>query len=173
LYFCRKNHHLLRTSYVVQVWITFGEIASLSCPKCKSSHYVKDGIVRGKQRQKCKECRYHYTVERKSDVKTPEIRRLALELYLEGLGFRSIGRILKISYGTVYTWVKEWSLRVLRPVQANVSFPRRETLMEMIELEKMLAYIETKETDNHHYGLITAGALKINTPQQINHIVVL
>jgi len=137
LYFCRKNQYL---------WITFGEIASLSCPKCKSSHYVKDGIVRGKQRYKCKDCRYHYTVERKSDVKTPEIRRLALELYLEGLGFRSIGRILKISYGTVYTWVKEWS--------QNVSFPRRETPMDIIELEKMLAYIETKETDNQHYGIM-------------------
>jgi len=118
----------------------------MDCPKCKSSHYVKDGIVRGKQRHKCKDCRYHYTVERKSDVKTSEIRRLALELYLEGLGFRSIGRILKISYGTVYSWVKEWSI--------NVSFPRRETPMNIIELEKMLAYIETKKTDNHHYGII-------------------
>jgi transposase-like protein len=118
----------------------------MDCPKCKSSHYVKDGLVRGKQRHKCKDCHYHYTVERKSDVKTPEIRRLALEMYLEGLGFRSIGRILKISYGTVYAWVKEWG--------STVSFPRREIPMEIIELEKMLAHIETKRASTPDYVLM-------------------
>ena len=132
----------------------------MDCPKCKSSHHVKDGIVRGKQRHKCKDCHYHYTVERKSDVKTPEIRRLALELYLEGLGVRSIGRILKISYGTDYLWVKEWSSRVLRPVQAKVSFPRRETPMEIIELEKMLAYIESKKATIPHYELMLILVLR-------------
>jgi transposase-like protein len=118
----------------------------MDCPKCKSSHHVKDGIVHGKQRYKCKDCLYHYTVRRKSDVKTPEIRRLALEMYLEGLGFRSIGRILKISYGTVFIWVKEWS--------SNVSLPRRETPMEIIELEKMFTYIESKKASTLHYGLM-------------------
>jgi transposase-like protein len=118
----------------------------MDCPKCKSGHHVKDGIVRGKQRYQCKGCHYRYTVERKADVKTTETRRLALEMYLEGLGFRSIGRILKISYVTVYTWVKEWSI--------NVSFPRRESPMEIIELEKMLAYIESKKATNLHYGLM-------------------
>ncbi|KAA6345910.1 hypothetical protein EZS27_006550 [termite gut metagenome] len=49
----------------------------------------------------------HYTVEKKSDVKSAETRRKALEMYLEGLGFRATGRLLQISYGTVYAWVKE------------------------------------------------------------------
>ena len=42
-------------------------------------------------------CNYHYTVVQKSDVKSIDTRRLAFEMYLEGLGFRAIGRILKIS----------------------------------------------------------------------------
>ena len=33
---------------------------------------------------------------------------MAVERYWEGFGFRLIGRILKISYGTVYLWTKEW-----------------------------------------------------------------
>jgi transposase-like protein len=45
----------------------------------------------------CKACRYHYTVAKKSDVKSIETGRMALGLYLEGLGFRVIGRMLKIS----------------------------------------------------------------------------
>ena len=43
---------------------------------------------------------------------------------------------------------------MLRPVQAKVSFPRRETHMEIIELEKMLAYIESKRATIPHYGLM-------------------
>ena len=95
-------------------------------------------ILRGLQRYKCKKCLYRYTVERKSDVKTKETRRLALEMYLEGLGFRAIGRILRISYGTVYVWVKEWG--------SKVSLPRRETPIRIVELDEMHTYVGQKKT---------------------------
>ena len=108
----------------------------MDCPKCKSGNHVKRGIVCARQRYMCKDCRYHYTVERKSDVKTPNIRRLALELYLEGLCFRRIGRILKISYGTVYAWSKEWNKQI-------PGLPLcREIPAVKVTMEQMLAYIE-------------------------------
>jgi len=47
----------------------------MDCPKCKSSLKTKDGIVRNKQRYKCKDCSYRYTVVAKSDVKPKEVRR--------------------------------------------------------------------------------------------------
>jgi len=28
----------------------------MNCPKCKNDHSRKDGIVKGKQRYKCKDC---------------------------------------------------------------------------------------------------------------------
>jgi transposase-like protein len=117
----------------------------MDCPKCKNKNHVKDGIANGRQRYKCKECRFRYTVERKSDVKTSDTKRLALEMYLEGLGFRSIGRILKISYGTVYVWVKDW--------RTKMSIPRREVSVETVELDKLLAYVESQK-DTFHYGLL-------------------
>jgi transposase-like protein len=116
----------------------------MDCPKCKIGDYVKDGKLRGLQRYKCKRCLYRYTVERKSDVKTKETRRLALEMYLEGLGFRSIGRILKISYGTVYVWVNEWG--------SKVSLPRREDPARIVELDEMHTYVGKKTTVG--YGLL-------------------
>jgi len=117
----------------------------MDCPKCKNSRHVKDGIVRGRQRYKCKDCMYRYTVERKSDVKTVDTKRLALDMYLEGLGFRAIGRVLKISYGTVYAWVKEWG--------SKVSLPRRETPVETVELDEMHTYVGQKKT-TAGYGLL-------------------
>ena len=79
----------------------------MDCPKCNNTTKTKDGVVRGKQRYKCKSCNYRYTVLKKSDVKSKETRRLALKMYSEGLAFRSIGKILKVSHVSVYNWVKD------------------------------------------------------------------
>ena len=79
----------------------------MDCTKCHSQNNCKDGYVLGRQRYLCKDCGRHYTVEKKSDVKPLETRKLALQMYLEGLGFRAIGRVLGINYATVYYWVKE------------------------------------------------------------------
>ncbi len=65
----------------------------MDCPKCKESNHCKDGVVGGRQRYQCKTCGYRYTVVQKSDVKSVDTKRLALSMYLEGVGFRAIGRI--------------------------------------------------------------------------------
>ncbi len=135
----------------------------MDCPKCKHTEKTKDGIVRGKQRYRCKSCNYRYTVEKKSDVKPPEVKRLALEMYLEGLGFRSIGRILKISHVTVYYWVKHWG--------EKVSLPKKEAPVEIIELDEMHSYIVNKKT-TVGYGLLLIdlvsglSILSVETGQQ-------
>ena len=90
------------------------------------------------QRYKCKDCGCFFSVESKSDVKSLEQRRLALEMYLEGMGFRAIGRVLKISYGTVYQWVKKWG--------ESVSLPKSEEPIEIVELDEIHSYIQNKKT---------------------------
>ena len=52
-------------------------------------------------------CRYYYKVTRKSDVKSDDMRRRAFEMYLEGMCFRAIGRVLGISYSTILLLYKE------------------------------------------------------------------
>lgn len=74
----------------------------MDCPKCKSASRMRNGMIGGKQRYRCKECGFNYTLERKSEVKFPEVRKLTLDLYLEGLGFGAIGRVLGISCSTAY-----------------------------------------------------------------------
>jgi transposase-like protein len=117
----------------------------MKCPRCGSEEYCKDGIVKGRQRFKCKQCNYHYTVEKKSNVKSQDTKRLAFEMYLEGLGFRAIGRILKISHVTVFQWVKKWG--------ATLALPKREAAIEVVELDEMHTYVSQKKTTNG-YGLL-------------------
>ena len=59
----------------------------MACPRCRSSRYIKDGKINGRQRYECKQCQYHDTVERRSNERPAETRQLALDMYLEGLGF--------------------------------------------------------------------------------------
>lgn len=110
----------------------------MKCYKCQSENKVKAGFTRGLQRYKCKDCDCYFSVESKSDVKSPEQRRLALEMYLEGMGFRAIGRVLNISYGTVYQWVKKWG--------ESVSLPKSEDPIEIVELDEIHNYIQNKKT---------------------------
>lgn len=44
---------------------------------------------------------------RKSTLIDDKVKKQAIDMYLEGLGFRAIGRVLGISYTSVYYWVKE------------------------------------------------------------------
>jgi transposase-like protein len=62
----------------------------MNCPKYSNKQRVKSGKVKGRQRYKCKECGCHYSVELKSTAKLKAMKKQALHLYLEGLGFRSI-----------------------------------------------------------------------------------
>ena len=109
----------------------------MNCPRCKESNACKDGVVGGRQRYKCKPCGFRYTVERKSDVKSKDIKRLALSMYLEGVGFRAIGRILGISYGTVYQWIKKWG--------EQISLPQNPQGAVVVELDEMHSYIGSKK----------------------------
>jgi len=109
----------------------------LSCPRCSSAARVKSGAIKGRQRFKCKECQYLYTVPHKSDTSTPDQRRLAVTLYLEGLGFRSIGRILGFSHVAIYQWIKALGEEV-----AQIKRPSA----QIVELDELHSYVEHKKT---------------------------
>ena len=118
----------------------------MDCPRCFSVNRHKAGLVLGRQRYKCKDCRYYYTVFQKSDVKSAATRRLAFQMYLEGLGFRAIGRILKISYGTVYQWIKKWG--------GQLELPQRNDEIAVVELDEMHTYVGSKKTTDGYVLLL-------------------
>lgn len=110
----------------------------MKCPKCKSEQRVKDGIVKGRQRYQCKNCGFRYTVEYKAGI-TPHFKRLALMMYLEGLGFRSIGRILGVSNVAVLNWVRDFGMKA-------GELPQVKTNLKQVEIDEMHTYIGSKKT---------------------------
>lgn len=107
-----------------------------NCPSCKSNNICKNGIVKQKQRYLCKECKYCFTVEMLG--KSEKLKRDALILYLEGLGFRSIGRFLKVSHVAVFNWIKIFGTKLdeLRSTDE----------IEVVEIDEMHTYIGEKKT---------------------------
>ena len=109
----------------------------LDCPRCSSAVRVKSGVLQGRQRYQCKACQYFYTVSHKSDTGTPDQRRLAVNLYLEGLGFRSIGRYLGFSHVAIYQWIKALGEEV-----AQIKRPAA----QIVKLDEMHRYVGHKKT---------------------------
>jgi len=107
-----------------------------TCPKCQFETCTKDGIVNKRQRYKCKSCGYRHTV-RQVGISSA-IKRQALELYLEGLGFRSIGRFLKCSHVAVYNWIKAHG--------ESIESIRSNTDVDIVEMDEMHTYISSKKT---------------------------
>ena len=118
----------------------------MDCPKCGSDHYVKDGIANRRQRYKCKKCDCRYTVKRRSSKIPDSIKCFALQPYLEGLGFRSIERLLGVSHVSVMNWVAGFAEK-LAPL-------RSPTKPAAVEIDELHGYVRQKK-NTAGFGLLS------------------
>ena len=101
-------------------------------PRCHSSNHTKNGLVCGHQRYKCHDCGYNYSVEIKANTFPISVKRQALQLYLEGLGFRSIGRFLGVSHVSIQKWIKKFG--------QELEDLKSENAISIVEMEEMHTY---------------------------------
>jgi transposase-like protein len=87
------------------------------CPQCQSVEIIKSGILNDRQRYKCKACNYHFTVNKLGKSIDQYYVTKALQLYLEGLSYREIERILGVSHVTVMKWVRKH--KISRAIQSH------------------------------------------------------
>ncbi|TDB68272.1 IS1 family transposase [Arundinibacter roseus] len=85
---------------------------SLKCPKCSSSEAVKNGVIKNRQRFRCKKCEYNFTVDKVGKGISTYYVIKALQLYIEGVSFREIERLLGVSHVSVMNWVKKYQLKI-------------------------------------------------------------
>ena len=82
-----------------------------NCPNCGSDQYIKSGVIKGRQRYKCKQCGYFFTVNKVGKKIDDYYVNKALQLYLEGLTYREIERILGISHVSIMNWVRKYNIK--------------------------------------------------------------
>jgi transposase-like protein len=82
-----------------------------SCPRCYSEKLTKSGVVKDRQRYKCKDCNYCFTVNKLGKKIDNYYIIKALQLHLEGVSYREIERLLGISHVSVMNWVKQYKIK--------------------------------------------------------------
>ena len=78
----------------------------MNCPHCEKENIVKNGnSMHGRQRFLCRDCQRTFGVKDRRRV-SAATQAQARRLYLEGVGFRGIERLLGVSHVSVMNWIK-------------------------------------------------------------------
>ena len=114
------------------------------CPFCKSSEkQIKSGKNRcGSQRFLCQECGKTYTPVPKQQGYGEEVREKAVRMYVEGINFRRIGRLLGVNHQSVVNWVNKHHLKVSGKAEQKIS----QTTAETIEMDELWTFVGEKKT---------------------------
>ena len=135
----------------------------MHCPKCLSEVYVKNGLVRKKQRYKCKKCECNFTQQHKRGARL-EQKLLALKLYLEGQGFRSIGRVLNVHNVTVLNWILSMGKSVKSHINTHISDDLRH--VDFVEINEMW-HFTVKKNENSGFGSLAIVIPKKSLASQL------
>ena len=104
------------------------------CPSCEKSHYVKHV-----QRYLCKCCGYKFTVAKRGKAIEKQYVVRAVQLYLEGMGFRAIKRVLGVSHVSVMNWVKQLGegIELIRMEEKEVAVAEVDELCSFVGAKKI------------------------------------
>jgi transposase-like protein len=80
----------------------------MQCPECQSKHIRKNGHRGEKQNHICVDCGRQFIENPQTERGySDEVRKTCLKMYVNGMGFRGIERVMKVHHTTVINWVKQ------------------------------------------------------------------
>lgn len=111
----------------------------ITCKKCRQAATVKNGLVRGKQRYRCKACGCNFVEgDARVDPHAAAKRAWAVLLYAVGKGsLRFIARLLKVSPAAVWTWVRREA--------ADLTYPSIAPTIREMEFDEMWHFLRSKK----------------------------
>ena len=115
----------------------------MRCGHCGSEAVIKRGLKNGYQRFVCRGCgRYGTDKQPRFTVQT---RAMAIEMYMNSMGIRAIGRVLGASPAAVLNWIrKEHALMQHKLAQAVASDTGVPDVIEpdVIEMDEIYTYVQ-------------------------------
>ena len=112
----------------------------MKCPHCGDNlkQYRNGKTKAGSQRYRCCRCQHSYTPQKQRQGYGKEIRRKAVQHYVDGANLRRIGRQLGVHHQTVANWVKEYAENLPEaPVPKEV---------KTAEMDEIFTFIGEKKT---------------------------
>src|SRR5215210_7477902 len=101
----------------------------LRCKRCGSEAHVKNGLMRGQQRDLCKGCGLNFT-DTPPRGKPLALKAAAVLLYISGLSMNRTAQLLGVSTPTIQAWLEQFA-------QAYAQRPEPEGRAVVIELDEM------------------------------------
>lgn len=125
------------------------------CKHCNSAKLTLSGIVKNKQRYKCKDCGKTGRDGDKRIIHSLEKKIKVIRAYLEGVGIRSIERLENISAPMIINLVRTFSKKLQEKLQnQRVSEDIRN--IEILEIDELFTYVQ-KKLPKSTYGLLLIG----------------
>ena len=111
-----------------------------TCPRChQTTRQNRSGkTLSGSQRYLCMHCRCKYTPEPKQHGYPDDMRKQAVQMYVDGMNLRRIARHLGIHHRTVSLWVQASAASLpAAPVPKEV---------KTAEMDELFTFIGNKKT---------------------------
>jgi len=113
-------------------------MAEVHCKRCGSVAFVKNGIVRGLQRYRCRECGGNFT-DTPRRGKPATMKAPAVLLY--GMGSMSYGMIARL-FGVSEVAVFKW----IRKAAPTLPEPTTPAEVKIVQLDEMRHFVNGKKT---------------------------
>ena len=111
------------------------------CKNCKSKIAVKNGIIRGKQRYKCKSCGYNFVAgDGRTNEKIAAKKAMCVILYSLGkASYNMLAHIFDTWPSLVYRWIAEAGIKLTEQEIAGE--------IKQMEFDEMWHFIQAKKTN--------------------------
>jgi transposase-like protein len=106
----------------------------LRCKRCGSEDQVKNGLMRSKQRYRCKACVLNFT-DTPARGKPLVMKATAVLLYVSGLSMNRTAKLLGVSTPTIQAWLEQFAA-------VYAQKPEPEGRAVVIELDEMWHYLK-------------------------------
>ena len=124
----------------------------LRCKRCGGEEHVRNGLMRGKQRYRCKACGLNFTDTPPRGMPL-RLKAEAVLLYLGGLSMNRTAKLLGVSAPTVQAWIERFA-------EAYAQKPEPEGRAVIVELDEMWHYLKKRPTSSGcgRLGIVLRGA---------------
>lgn len=96
-------------------------------------------MAKGKQRYKCLDCNYHFSVMKEGKSIDPYYVIKALQLYIEGVTLREIERILGVSHVSVMNWIRRYNIKAPENLEYRPTY-------KVLTHAELVEFFSNKET---------------------------
>ena len=110
----------------------------MHCPRCKGVDLLRRGRKAGHQRYMCRACgRYSTDSEPKFSART---KAMAIEMYMNSMGIRAIGRVLGASPAAVLSWIRKEHAAIQQRLAGQGRLDGDEP--DIIEMDEIYTYVQ-------------------------------